>query len=68
MYIKTSQEFRLFYKICCMYWCLIKRKEKFRQNQKKTFWQKRLFKKFKWYTFFSPIDFGLIFVNQKRFF
>ena len=30
--------------------------------------KKRLFKKFKWYPFFSPIDFGPIFVNQKRFF
>ena len=72
MYIKTSQEFRLSDKVCCMYWCFFYRKEKrsssTRIKAKKTYWQKKLFKKFKWCTFFGPIKFGPIFVNQKRFF
>ena len=63
MYIKTSQEFRLSYKVCCMYWCFFYRKEKrsssTRIKAKKTYWQKNYSKSSSGVLFSAPLSLGL---------
>ena len=63
MYIKTSQEFRLSYKVCCMYWCFFYRKEKrsssTRIKAKKTYWQKNYSNSSSGVLFSAPLSLGL---------
>jgi hypothetical protein len=69
IYIKTSQEFALFDRVLTMCWCFFPKVKKvqivWNKSGENILAKRKQLKRFRWYAFFGPIDFGPIFLNQK---